>query len=139
VLGVVGMVVTVRARWLNSEFGWHRALMPVGVLMIVIAAPMVWFVKEQPEGYKAGVASPPLPIGYILKQPAFYLLAIGSMCSIGAVGGTNQHLKLFMSVDLKYTQETAANVISLVLASSTAGRLMMGWLGDRPPSKYGVL
>ena len=138
-IGVGGMVVPQLARWLNSEFGWHRALMTLGVLMIVIAAPMVWFVKEQSEGYKAGVASPPLPIGYILKQPAFYLLAIGSMCSIGAVGGTNQHLKLFMSVDLKYSQETAANVISLVLASSIAGRLMMGWLADRLPKKYVML
>src|SRR5262249_62429236 len=78
-IGVGGMVVPQMARWLNSEFGWHRALMTLGVLMIVIAAPMVWFVQEQPEGYKAGVASPPLPIGYILKQPAFYLLAIGGM------------------------------------------------------------
>src|SRR5215510_329348 len=123
-IGVGGMVVPQLARWLNGQFGWHRALMTLGVLMIVIAIPMVWVVKERPEGYKTVVASPPLPIGYILKQPAFYLLAIGSMCSIGAVGGTNQHLKLFMSVDLKYSQETAANVISLVLASSIAGRLM---------------
>src|SRR5262245_35885714 len=138
-IGVGGMVVPQLARWLNSQFGWHRALMTLGVLMIVIAVPMVWFVKEQPEGYKASVAEAPLPVGYILKQPAFYLLAIGSMCSIGAVGGTNQHLKLFMSVDLKYSQETAANVISLVLASSVAGRLLMGWLADRLPKKYVML
>ena len=138
-IGVGGMVVPQLARWLNSQFGWHRGLMTLGVLMIVIAAPMVWIVKEQPEGYKASVAAPPLPIGEILKQPAFYLLAIGSMCSIGAVGGTNQHLKLFMSADLKYTQETAANVISLVLASSIAGRLLMGWLADRLPKKYVML
>jgi len=138
-IGVGGMVVPQLARWLNGQFGWHRALMTLGVLMIVIAIPMVWVVKERPEGYKTVVAAAPLPIGYILKQPAFYLLAIGSMCSIGAVGGTNQHLKLFMSVDLKYTQETAANVISLVLASSIAGRLLMGWLADRLPKKYVML
>jgi sugar phosphate permease len=138
-IGVGGMVVPQLARWLNSQFGWQRSLMTLGVLMIVIALPMIWFVKEQPEGYKASVAAAPLPIGYILKQPAFYLLAIGSMCSIGAVGGTNQHLKLFMGVDLKYSQEMAANVISLVLASSIAGRLMMGWLADRLPKKYVML
>jgi sugar phosphate permease len=138
-IGAGGMVVPQLARWLNGQIGWHRALMTLGVLMIVIAIPMVWIVKEQPEGYKASVAAPPLPIGDILKQPAFYLLAIGSMCSIGAVGGTNQHLKLFMGVDLKYTQETAANVISLVLASSIAGRLLMGWLADRLPKKYVML
>ncbi len=138
-IGVGGMIVPQLARWLNSQFGWQRSLMILGVLMIVIALPMVWIVKEQPEGYKTSGASASMPIGYILKQPAFYLLAIGSMCSIGAVGGTNQHLKLFMSVDLKYSQEMAANVISLVLASSIAGRLMMGWLADRLPKKYVML
>jgi sugar phosphate permease len=138
-IGVGGMVVPQLARWLNTQFGWHRALMTLGVLMIVIALPMVWFVKEQPEGYKAGAAAPPLPIGYILKQPAFYLLAIGSMCSIGAVGGTNQHLAVFMEKDLKYLPGTVANVISLVLASSIVGRLLMGWLADRLPKKYVML
>src|SRR5262245_40770095 len=138
-IGVGGMVVPQLARWLNAQFGWHRALMTLGLLMIVIALPMVWFVKEQPEGYAARKAEPPMPIGDILKTPAFYLLAIGSMCSIGAVGGTNQHLKLFMGVDLKYSQEMAANVISLVLASSIAGRLLMGWLADRLPKKYVML
>jgi sugar phosphate permease len=138
-IGVGGMVVPQLARWLNAQFGWHRALMTLGALMIVIALPMVWFVKEQPEGYTARKAEPPLPIGEILKKPAFYLLAVGSMCSIGAVGGTNQHLKLFMGLDLKYSQDTAANVISLVLASSVAGRLLMGWLADRLPRKYVML
>jgi len=138
-IGVGGMIVPQLARWLNAQFGWHRALMTLGVLMIVIALPMAWFVKEQPEGYTARKVEPPLPIGDILKQPAFYLLAIGSMCSIGAVGGTNQHLAVFMERDLKYLPGTVANVISLVLASSVAGRLLMGWLADRLPKKYVML
>ena len=58
------------------------------------------------------------------------------MCSIGAVSGTSQNLKLFFSLDLKFTQEHAANIISLVLASSIIGRLLMGWLADRFPKKY---
>jgi sugar phosphate permease len=138
-IGVGGMAVPQLARWLNKQIGWHWALMTLGLLMIAIALPMAWFVKEQPEGYAAHKAEQSIPIGDILKKPAFYLLAIGSMCSIGAVGGTNQHLKLFMGLDLKYTQEMAANVISLALASSIAGRLLMGWLADRFPKKYVML
>jgi sugar phosphate permease len=137
-IGVGGMVVPQLARWLNSQFGWQKALMALGALMIVIALPMVWFVKEQPENY-AEQKVKPLPISGILKQPAFYLLAIGSMCSIGAVGGANQHLAVFMEKDLKYSGATIANVISLVLASSVAGRLLMGWLADRFPKKYVML
>src|SRR5438128_3834938 len=61
------------------------------------------------------------------------------MCSIAAVGGTNQHLKLFLSLDRGYSQGEAARVISLVLACSIAGRLLMGWLADRMPKKFVML
>jgi MFS family permease len=66
-------------------------------------------------------------------------LAIGSFCSIGAVGGANQHLKLFLSIDQGYSQTDAAKIISLVLFSSIFGRLLMGWLADRFPKKYVML
>ena len=75
----------------------------------------------------------------ILRTPAFYLLALGSMCSIAAVGGTNQHLKLYLSLDRGYSQGEAARIISLVLALSIAGRLLMGWLADRMPKKHVML
>jgi sugar phosphate permease len=74
-----------------------------------------------------------------LRNPAFYLLAIGSMCSIAAVGGANQHLKLFLSLDRGYSQGDAAGIISLVLTFSIAGRLLMGWLADRMPRKHVML
>jgi MFS family permease len=61
------------------------------------------------------------------------------MCSIAAVGGTNQHLKLFLSLDRGYSQGDAARVISLVLTFSIAGRLLMGWLADRWPRKLVML
>lgn len=138
-IGVGGAVVPQLARWFESRLGWHAALATLGLLMIAIAFPMAWFVKEQPEGYEKKTAELAPPLGGILKSKAFYLLAIGSMCSIGAVGGTNQHLKLFMSLDLKYSQAQAANIISLVLASSIIGRLLMGWLADRFPKKYVML
>ena len=58
------------------------------------------------------------------------------MCSIGAVAGTSQNLKLFFSIDLKYSQQYAANVLSIVLGASIIGRLLMGWLADRVQKKY---
>src|SRR5439155_161123 len=79
------------------------------------------------------------PIGPVLSAPAFYLLLVGSMCSIAAVGGTNQHLKLFLSLDHGYAQGAAAQIASLVLASSLIGRLGAGWLADRFAKKYVML
>ena len=129
-IGVGGAIVPLLAVWLTSHLGWRGSLQVVGVLIIVIALPLAYFVKEKPPSAapeRKAVAS----IRSVLRNPAFYLLALGSMCSIAAVGGTNQHLKLFLSLDRGYSQQDAARVISLVLACSIVGRLLMGWLADR--------
>jgi sugar phosphate permease len=137
-IGVGGMLVPQIAKWLNLHFGWREALMILGILMVAIAFPMAWFVKENPEGtaQQAKQEGTKAPLSPILRGWPFYLLMIGSMCSIGAVAGTGQNLKLFLSIDLKYTQEEAANVLSIVLGASIIGRLLMGWLADRILKKY---
>jgi sugar phosphate permease len=137
-VGVGGMLVPQVARWLNVQLGWHEALMLLGFLMIVIAFPMAWFAKESPDGVwrKAKPDVAPVPFKRVLKSWPFYLLVVGSMCSIGAVSGTSQNLKLFFSIDLQYSQEHSANVLSIVLGSSIIGRLLMGWLADRIQKKY---
>src|SRR5262249_47991272 len=75
----------------------------------------------------------------VFRSASFYLLAIGSMCSIGAVGGTNQHLKLFLSIDQHYGQGEISIILSMVLAFSIGGRLLMGWLAARLPKKAVML
>ena len=137
-IGVGGMLVPQIAKWLNIQFGWHQALMLLGVFTLIISFPMAWVVKENPDLQTTGTikAEPTIPLSKIVKGWPFYLLLIGSMCSIGAVSGTNQNLKLFFSLDLKYSQGESANIISLVLFSSIIGRLLMGWLADKFPKKY---
>jgi sugar phosphate permease len=137
-IGVGGMLVPQIAKALNISFGWRGGLMCLGFLMIAIAFPMAWFVKEHPAETTLSIKEEPskVPFNSIFKRWPFYLLIIGSMCSIGAVSGTSQNLKLFMSIDLHYTQQQAANVMSIVLASSIVGRLIMGWLADRIKKKY---
>jgi MFS family permease len=90
---------------------------------------------------KGGTTSTPeaAPLREVLKSSRFYLLAVASLCSIGAVGGTNQNLKLYLSLDRNYAQGEIAHILALVLASSMAGRLLMGWLADRYPRKYVML
>jgi len=137
-IGVGGMLVPQISKWLNMQFGWHHALMLLGILMVIISFPMAWIVKENPEVQSIGTIKeePAIPLNKIVKGWPFYLLLIGSMCSIGAVAGTSQNLKLFFSLDLKYTQGQSANIISLVLLSSIIGRVLMGWLADKFPKKY---
>jgi MFS family permease len=145
-IGVGGAVAPLLANRLTQQFGWPGALRTLGILIVLIALPMAFFVKESP-GTEAATSSATThaSIGGVLRSRHFYLLAIGSMCSIGAVGGTFQNLKLFMTGDLfrgvpvQDAQSTAAYVLSLILISSLVGRLLMGWLADRFPKKYVML
>jgi MFS family permease len=139
-IGIGGMLVPQIARWLNQEAGWRTALAVLGGIIIVVAFPMAWFVQENPDGSSAEKKpEPKIPLNTILTSKSFYLLVIGSMCSIVAVAGISQNLKLFLSIDLHYTQGQAAGILSLVLGSSVLGRLLMGWLADRYPKKYVML
>jgi len=143
-IGIGGALVPLLANRLTEQFGWRGSLQALGVLIILIAMPFAYFVREAPVagGSETGAlreSEPPAALRPILTSPAFYLLALGSMCSIAAVGGSNQHLKLFLSLDRGFTQADAAGIISLVLAVSIAGRLLMGWLADRAPRKHVML
>lgn len=135
-IGVGGAIAPHIARSLENNFDWHTSLAILGVLGVVIAFPLVYFIKGT-----SSVTHPDpgqkyyIPVKDILKNRNFYLLGIGSMCAIGVVGGINQHLKLYLS-DLEYTQKEAAKIISLVLFSSLGGRVLMGWLADLFPRKY---
>lgn len=139
-IGVGGAAVPLLSNWLTGEFGWRGALRGLGLLIIVLGFPAAFFVKESPEQIVATKQDTGLaPVREVFRSRAFYLLALGSMCSIGAVGGTNQHLKLFLTLDQSYEQGEAAKIISLVLLFSIAGRLLMGWLADHMPKKYVML
>ncbi len=137
-IGVGGMLVPQIAKGLNMQMDWRSSLVILGLFMIAVAFPMAWFVQENPEGKlkEAKVDEPKIPFKSILKSRSFYFLSIGSMCSIGAVAGISQNLKLFLSIDLNYSQGQAANIMSLVLGASIIGRLLMGWLADRYHKKY---
>ena len=150
-IGVGGAIVPLLSAALVNAFGWRIALQVLGGLIIALALPFAYFVSESPDdarlkgspsdrvapdGARAFQAS---GFGAVLKTPAFFLLAAASMCSIAAVGGTNQHLKLYLSLDRGYSQGDAARIISLVLTLSIAGRLLMGWLADRMPKKQVML
>jgi sugar phosphate permease len=135
-IGTGGAVVPLLSAGLEKNLGWHLALITLGALIIVIAFPMAFFIKDKKNekvGKKQDV--PMVSMSEILRNRNFYLLALGSMCSIGAVGGIMQHIKLYLR-DLNFTQTDAAQVMSFVLLASLAGRVLMGFLADLIKRKY---
>jgi sugar phosphate permease len=138
-IGVGGAAVPWISRELVERFGWQVALRVLGTLIIVIALPFALAVKETPRQAVDRATKKAADVRKAFKTLPLMLLILGSMCSIAAVSGTQQSLKLFLSLDRNYTQSEAAQVLSMVLGFSIAGRLLMGWLADRFPKKYVML
>jgi sugar phosphate permease len=135
-IGTGGALVPLISAGLEKNLGWHLALAILGVLVVLTAFPMAFFIRDPgKERIEGAMKATMVPIKNILQNPNFYLLALGSMCSIGAVGGIGQHLKLYLR-DLDFTQMQAARVMSFVLLSSLAGRVLMGFLADLINRKY---
>jgi MFS family permease len=147
-IGLGGAIVPLLAYTLTQAYGWRMALQILGALMILIALPAAYFVKDAPPSLSpnsdssfggTGPFNRKSPLKAIMSQASFYFLAIGSMASIGAVGGTVQNLALYLSLDRKLPQGEVDGLLSLVLIGSLIGRLLMGWLADRWPKKWVML
>jgi len=137
-IGIGGATVPWIAHVLIRYFGWQTALQILGLLLAGISFPLAALVREPPKPRASSAAGVPSPKA-AFRTGSFYLITFGSMCSVAAVAGTQQNLKLLLSLDRHFTQSDAAGILSLVLGFSIAGRLLMGWLADRFSKKYVML
>ncbi len=81
----------------------------------------------------------------LFQQYPFWLLLLGSFCSVGSIGSVNFHMK-FVFLDQGFTDHTREGLALLnsawrtasmvILASSVAGRLVVGALADRFSKKW---
>jgi sugar phosphate permease len=143
-IGLGGAAVPWISHELVKHFGWQAALRALGLLIILIALPAALLARDTPPNES------PQPMKHHSRiklaesrgaflTSSFFLLTLGSMFSIAAVSGTQQNLKLFLSLDLHFSQSQSARILSLVLGFSIVGRLLMGWLADRFFKKYVML
>jgi sugar phosphate permease len=152
-IGVGGMLVPWIVFFLNRNFGWRGSLCVLSMLFAVVMLMLLLFVRRRPadlgllpDGDKqiaesAAALPPKVSLLKILKTSAFWLLAAGSIFSIGAIGGIMQNLALYIAdiVPKEAIELTKTRILSLALFASVAGRLTMGWLADRFTKKYVML
>lgn len=153
-VGVIGSLGSFLVKPLAETYGFRAALLYVGILVVLCAWPIAIFLLkdrpsdlgQHPDGEAASaqeVKQPARDIGFLLSKPAFWLLLIGSMCSIGAIGSINQHMKLVFK-DQGFTDQAVLNSMwqkanVMILWSSIAGRLLVGWMADRYSRKMVML
>jgi MFS family permease len=149
-VGLMGSLGSFLVKPLTEKFGYHTALVILG-LMLFLAWPLVLFVlKDRPEeigqhpdgdrepSAEAAVASRTFP--ELAASPSFWLLLLGSLCSIGSIGAVNFHMK-FVFLDEGFSKgpqvDGAWRTASiLILWSSIAGRLSIGYFADRFAKKW---
>lgn len=130
---------------LINAYGWRTALLAIGGLCLAAVPLALLVVRNRPSErglWPDGDPSPasdfhhePHSFRFLLQQRAFWLLAFGSFCSIGAIGSINQHMKLLFQ-DAGLTAAKVSDTTFLLLISSLAGRVVMGWLADLLSKKY---
>lgn len=140
-----GMSSKFVAQPLTEAFGFQTALKIIGGMMLLAWPVTLFLMKDRPADVgqfpdgapvpAAEIKMEPRSFSYLLRQPSFWLLMVGSFCSIGAIGSINQHMKLVFQ-EQGFTGEKELNdMFSLatmcILWSSIGGRLVMGWLADR--------
>ncbi|MBI5085402.1 MAG: MFS transporter [Acidobacteria bacterium] len=149
-VGLMGSLGSFLVKPLTETFGWHTALVVLG-LMLFLSWPLVLFVlKDRPSDIGQnpdGDTEPPKEQAVVSKtfpelaaSPAFWLLLIGSLCSIGSIGAVTFHMK-FVFLDEGFTQGAEVNsawrtASILILWSSIAGRLSIGYFADRFSKKW---
>jgi len=143
-LGLGGVVSPLLVNFVIRSFGWRQGLEYVGLLILAVLIPVgIWITRSSPEelgllpdGADSAVlkedTSNPASSGVIaaIRTANFWLLLVGSTMVIGAIGAIVQHFVLFLR-DQGYSATTASRFLTALLASSLAGRILVGYLADR--------
>jgi MFS family permease len=149
-VGLMGSLGSFLVKPLTEQFGYHTALVILGA-MLFLAWPLVIFIlKDRPSDIGQnpdGDAEPPKEQAVqsrtfkeLASSYPFWLLLIGSLCSIGSIGAVNFHMK-FVFLDQGFEKGAAADgawrtASILILWSSIAGRLSVGYFADKFSKKW---
>jgi MFS family permease len=144
-LGLGGVVSPSLANFLIRIIGWRHALEAMGILVLMVLFPVgLWVTRSVPaemgllpDGSEAtgeealGIGNPPdVGVAAAMRTTNFWLILVGAALVIGAINSVIQHYILFLK-DQGYPTTQAAHFLSVLLASSLAGRVLVGYIADR--------
>jgi MFS family permease len=143
-VGLFGGAGSFLVRYVTAGYGFRTALFVLAAVVLMVWPLAIGLLRDTPAQmgqFPDGAARPtpdaarvPLRYRHLFRRRAFWLLLMGSICSIGAIGSINMHMK-FVFRDAGYTNQLALNTAwttasVLILWSSIAGRLSIGWMAD---------
>jgi MFS family permease len=143
-LGLGGAVAPLLIHWLVANFGWRRAFEANGMLMILVLFPAgIWITRSSPaelgllpdgatleDSKPTAVEANPVPVSRAVRTLDFWLLLVGSTLTIWAIGTVISHFILFLR-DAGHDVGWASRTLTVLLVSSLAGRVTVGYVADR--------
>jgi len=147
-LGMGGAISPLLINSLIQSFGWRHAFEIVGALIILVLFPVSqWITRSSPhdmnllpDGIAVTAATEPassqgaspidMDVARAVRSTNFWLIVAGCTFTVGAIGAVTQHLILFLTGE-GYSLSRASRVASVMLVSSLAGRVIVGYFADR--------
>ncbi len=131
---LAGILMPIIAQNLLGYVGWRAVVVSVNLILWGLLLPLLWFVVKP--GPDSGVESSNLfqssiPIAQLPRQSAFWIVMFILVIVGFAQEGLHQHTKTYLELDLGYSGEFAAAVLSAIMLISIAGRVGFGWVYDR--------
>jgi MFS family permease len=116
-------------------FGWRAAWFALGMLIVVVGAPLVTrFLHERTAAPgAAGAVGPGATVSEAIRSRLFWTLMATIFGGSMMVSATIVHASALLT-DRGFTPGLAAAVLSAMGAANLTGRLLTGWLLDRYPA-----
>lgn len=112
-------------------FGWRAAWFVLGMLIVVVGAPLVArFLQERTTAPGAEGVVPGASVAEAIRSRLFWTLIATIFGASMMVSGAIVHTSALLT-DRGFTPGLAAAVMSAMGAANLAGRLLTGWLVDR--------
>jgi len=153
--GLGGLVMVSFIMALINRFGWRSAYLVIAalILLLLVLLPARLLVNrpedvgQAPDGVPAGDAPAAAPerqklygtpvdftAGEAIRTPAFWYLTVLATAFMMGIQGFMLHQVAFL-LDIRISSAVAAGAYSLFVGVSAAGRLGMGFLGTRYPTR----
>jgi MFS family permease len=134
-MGLFTMAVKPLGAWLIAAVGWRGAIVLIGLLPIVVGAPVVWWgLKARQIGAAVEGASEAPATGLTLKQAlhtrTYWTLIFCFVPLAFAIGAQMPNMENILR-SMRMDATDIVMLTSLIGISMIAGRLVGGWLIDR--------